>query len=100
MQFCLYQEGRNVLDIKNKRLTDRESGAICMDDLDKIMEKLFKYENLEDKIHELSNSSDENIIENLVNIFIETIFKGQKHEGFEILTNEDSVLYNEWLKTR
>ncbi|MDF2590527.1 MAG: hypothetical protein K0S41_4370, partial [Anaerocolumna sp.] len=30
MQFCLYQEGRNVLDIKNKRLTDRESGAICM----------------------------------------------------------------------
>lgn len=88
------------MDIKSKRLTDRVSGAICMDDLDEIMEKLFKYENLEDRLHELSKNSDENIIENLVNIFIETIFKGQKHEGFEILTNEDLVLYNEWLKMK
>lgn len=62
--------------------------------------KLAKYEDLEDKLHSLCKNEDENIIENLINVFIETIFKGQKHEGFEILTNEDAILYNEWLKSR
>lgn len=64
------------------------------------IDKLAKYEDLEEKLHNLCNNSDENIVENIINIFIERIFKDQKHEGFEILTNEDAELYNEWLKTR
>ncbi|MDF2882191.1 MAG: hypothetical protein K0R54_2748 [Clostridiaceae bacterium] len=61
--------------------------------------KLAKYEDLEEKLHYLCKNGDENIVENIINVFIEIIFKGQKHEGFEILTNEDAELYNEWLKT-
>ena len=64
------------------------------------IDKLAKYEDLEEKLFKLSPNGDENIVENIINVFIETIFKGQKHEGFEILTNEDAKLYDEWLKTR
>lgn len=63
------------------------------------IQKLAKYEDLEEKLYSLCRNDDENIVENIINIFIETIFQGQKHEGFEILTNEDAALYNEWLKT-
>lgn len=62
--------------------------------------ELAKYEDLEEKLNSLCKNGDGNILENVINVFIETIFKDQKHEGFAILTNEDTKLYDEWLKTR
>jgi hypothetical protein len=80
---------------------EKQSKSTCNDCvIYEAIQKLAKYEDLEEKLHDLCKNGDENIIENIVNVFIETIFKGQKHEGFEILTNEDAKLYDEWLKTR
>lgn len=99
-KYTFKKDGFNCLDGADLGIyggmNNRASNNYIGDPID----KLAKYEALEDKLHKLSKNQDENIVENIINVFIETIFKGQKHEGFEILTNEDAKLYNELLKTR
>lgn len=62
--------------------------------------KLEKYQKLENKLQKLCIRHDDNIVEHIINIFIERIFKGIRHEGFIILTNEEAAEYDEYLKIK
>lgn len=58
------------------------------------LEEIQQYREIEREIKEQYHSNVD--IKILMRYFIETIFKGEKHEGFYILTNEDAKEWDEY----
>lgn len=58
------------------------------------IKKLQKYQKIETEIREQYRANVD--IEKLMQYFIETIFKGEKHERFCVLTNEDAMTWEEY----
>ncbi len=57
------------------------------------IEELQKYKEIESKLQELNPKTN---IAGLIQYFYETIFAGESHDGFCILTNEDSKAWDEY----
>lgn len=60
----------------------------------KSLEEIQQYRAIETEIRERYHANVD--IKELVRCFIETIFKGEKHEGFCILTNKDAKMWEEY----
>lgn len=56
--------------------------------IDKALEEVQQYHEIESELKEQYHANVD--IKMLMNYFIETIFKGEKHDRFCILTNEDA----------
>lgn len=57
----------------------------------KLLEEIQQYREIETELREKYHANVD--IKMLMQHFIETIFKGEKHEGFCILTNEDAEMW-------
>ena len=76
---------------------EQVAGKGGMEDLDmaiKALEEVQKYRKIEKDLKERYHSNVD--IPLLMQHFIETVFKGEKHEGFCILTNEDREAWEEY----
>ena len=60
----------------------------------KLLEELQQYRELERNLKEKYQADVD--IKMLIQHFIDTIFKGEKHEGFCILTNEEAAMWKEY----
>ena len=60
----------------------------------KALEEIQKYRKIEKDLKEIYHANVD--IPLLMKHFIETVFKGEKHEGFCILTNEDKEAWEEY----
>lgn len=60
----------------------------------KALEEIQKYRKIEKDLKERYHSNVDILL--LMHHFIETVFKGEKHEGFCILTNEDREAWEEY----
>lgn len=60
----------------------------------KALEEIQQYREIEAEIKEQYHANVN--IKKLIRCFIETIFKGEKHDGFCILTNEDSKMWEKY----
>ena len=60
----------------------------------KALEEIQKYREIETELREKYNANVD--IKMLMKYFIEIIFKGEKHEGFCILTNKDAKMWEEY----
>lgn len=58
------------------------------------LSEIQQYRAIENELKEKYHANVD--IKGLIEYFIETIFKGEKHEGFCILTNEDEKMWNEY----
>lgn len=58
------------------------------------LEEVQQYRTLEKELKEVYHANVD--IPALMHFFIETIFKGEKHEGFCILTNEDAAQWEQY----
>ena len=58
------------------------------------LEEIQQYRAIETELKEKYHANVD--IKMLIQHFIETIFKGEKHEGFCILTNEDAKMWDEY----
>ena len=58
------------------------------------LEEIQQYREIEAEIKEQYHANVD--IKKLMRYFIETIFKGEKHDGFCILTNEDSKMWEKY----
>lgn len=61
-----------------------------------MFEELEQYRAIEKELNEKYHANVD--IKMLMNHFIETIFEGEKHEGFCILANEDAAMWNAYQK--
>lgn len=59
-----------------------------------ILEELEQYRAIEKELREKYHANVD--IGQLMKCFIETIFKGEKHDGFCILTNEDAKMWEKY----
>lgn len=62
-----------------------------------ILEELERYRSIEKELREKYHANVD--IGKLMKCFIETIFKGEKHDGFCILTNEDAKMWEKYQAT-
>lgn len=60
----------------------------------KALEEIQQYREIEAEIKEQYHANVD--IKKLMRCFIETIFKGEKHEGFCILTNDDAKMWEKY----
>lgn len=60
----------------------------------KELEELQQYRELENELKEKYQADVD--IKMLIQHFVDTIFKGEKHEGFCILTNEEAAMWKEY----
>lgn len=84
----------NFLDVPQVELrkTNKELEIcnVCISALEEIQQ----YREIEDEIKEQYHANVD--IKKLMRCFIETIFKGEKHEGFCILTNDDAKMWQKY----
>lgn len=66
----------------------------AIDEAVKSLEEIQKYRSIETELREHYHANVD--IKILMKYFIETIFKGENHEGFCVLTNEDAKMWEEY----
>lgn len=72
-------------------MCEEKNGDCSECPIQKAFNKLAEYEDLEEKLQEKYYSNI--TMKQIINDFLETIFKGESHDGFCILTNKDA---QEW----
>lgn len=65
-----------------------------LEDVVLMFEEIQQYREIETELREKYNANVD--IKMLMKHFIETIFKGERHEEFRILTNEDARMWDEY----